>query len=80
MKTLIFVKPNSISPESKKEALRNGFIIIEHTNPLEIVAITELTGLQADDVMMSAFSGLSISENAKTRFANQLIGKLMKTS
>lgn len=51
MKQLIIVKPNSLSPKDKKKLTKEGNVVIEHENPLEMKFRHTTEGMELDHTL-----------------------------
>lgn len=58
MKKYIIVKPGTISPQGAELIVRNGDILIEHSNPNEIVVISGASGKYQDKILEAICNGI----------------------
>lgn len=61
MKQIIVVKPKSLDKESKDLLKKDGIIVIEHEDPSAVRVITQLEGLDGNDIFMCAIDAIQRS-------------------
>lgn len=81
MKQIIVVKPNSLDEANKKLLTDAGIVLIEHENPNEVRVITQVEGLEGDDVFncaIDAIRGTNNTDLTKILFAKGMLEKFVQ--